>query len=124
MSAWRSFSGLVYASKSCYRFVCFAAIRVFKQIDEVGFVWSLEEIRFIEERNLLAGHLALLLDKFDIAEGFFLQSSRPLEALDVNAARSFALGKGTAFGNTLGTATSTNDFKGIRTTTRVHVGFV
>ncbi|VBB33833.1 unnamed protein product, partial [Acanthocheilonema viteae] len=59
------------------------AIRIFKQIDAVGIVWSLEEIQYIEEKNLLNGYLALLLGNFDIAEEFFLQSSKPREALDM-----------------------------------------
>ncbi|VDM28544.1 unnamed protein product [Toxocara canis] len=59
------------------------AIRVLKQTDEVAMVWALEEVQFIEERNLLAGHLSLIMEQFDIAETHFLRSSRPKEALDM-----------------------------------------
>uniref|UniRef100_A0A9J2PQJ5 Anaphase-promoting complex subunit 4 WD40 domain-containing protein n=1 Tax=Ascaris lumbricoides TaxID=6252 RepID=A0A9J2PQJ5_ASCLU len=59
------------------------AIRVLKQIDDVALVWALEEVQFIEERNLLAGHLALIMEQYDIAEGHFLRSTRPIEALDM-----------------------------------------
>ncbi|VDN01407.1 unnamed protein product [Thelazia callipaeda] len=59
------------------------AIRVFKQIDAVGIVWNLEAIRHVEEKNLLYGHLSLLLENYDLAEKFFLQSSKPTEALDM-----------------------------------------
>uniref|UniRef100_A0A0R3RUL2 WD repeat-containing protein 19 n=1 Tax=Elaeophora elaphi TaxID=1147741 RepID=A0A0R3RUL2_9BILA len=59
------------------------AIRIFKQTDAVGIVWSLEEMQYIEEKTLINGYLALLLGNFDIAEEFFLQSSKPREALDM-----------------------------------------
>ncbi|EJW75119.1 hypothetical protein WUBG_13973 [Wuchereria bancrofti] len=59
------------------------AIRIFKQINAVGIVWSLEEIQYIEEKNLLNGYLALLLGNFDVAEKLFLQSTKPREALDM-----------------------------------------
>uniref|UniRef100_A0A1I7VRZ3 WD repeat-containing protein 19 n=1 Tax=Loa loa TaxID=7209 RepID=A0A1I7VRZ3_LOALO len=59
------------------------AIRIFKQVDAVGVVWSLEEIQYIEEKSLLNGYLALILGSFDVAEEFFLQSSKPREALDM-----------------------------------------
>ncbi|VIO91983.1 WD repeat membrane protein, putative [Brugia malayi] len=59
------------------------AIKIFKQIDAVGIVWSLEEIQYIEEKNLLNGYLALLLGNFDVAEKLFLQSTKPREALDM-----------------------------------------
>lgn len=49
----------------------------------MGIVWSLEEIQYTEEKALLNGYLALLLGNFDKAEEFFLQSSKPREALDV-----------------------------------------
>lgn len=61
----------------------FSAIRIFKQINAVGVIWSLEEMQYIEEKTLLNGYLALLLGDFDAAEEFFLQSSNPREALDV-----------------------------------------
>uniref|UniRef100_A0A915BKF7 WD repeat-containing protein 19 n=1 Tax=Parascaris univalens TaxID=6257 RepID=A0A915BKF7_PARUN len=59
------------------------AIRVLKQIDDVALVWALEEVQFIEERNLLAGHLALIMEQYDIAESHFLRSTKPIEALDM-----------------------------------------
>uniref|UniRef100_A0A915PT37 Anaphase-promoting complex subunit 4-like WD40 domain-containing protein n=1 Tax=Setaria digitata TaxID=48799 RepID=A0A915PT37_9BILA len=59
------------------------AIRIFKQIGAVNIVWSLEEIQYIEEKTLLNGYLAMLLGNFDIAEDFFLKSSKPEEALDM-----------------------------------------
>ncbi|VDK22852.1 unnamed protein product [Anisakis simplex] len=68
---------------SCNSINYHSAIRVMKQIDDVSMVWALEEIQYIEERNLLAGHLALIMEQFDVAESYFLRSTKPTEALDV-----------------------------------------
>ncbi|VDK20136.1 unnamed protein product [Anisakis simplex] len=68
---------------SCNSINYHSAIRVMKQIDDVSMVWALEEIQYIEERNLLAGHLALIMEQFDVAESYFLRSTKPTEALDM-----------------------------------------
>ncbi|GMT20667.1 hypothetical protein PFISCL1PPCAC_11964, partial [Pristionchus fissidentatus] len=59
------------------------ARRVFGLIDDVGTVWSLEDIEAMEERSLRAGHLAVLLGDIDAAEGLFLHSTQPVEALNM-----------------------------------------
>lgn len=59
------------------------AIRVFRHIGDVAMVWSLEEIHHCEDRNLLSGHLAMFIGKFDLAEKLYLESSAPINALDV-----------------------------------------
>ena len=41
----------------------------------------------VEERSLRAGHLAVLLGDFDSAEKLFLESSQPMEALNVGSLR-------------------------------------
>ncbi|VDK67285.1 unnamed protein product, partial [Onchocerca ochengi] len=56
---------------------------VFKQIDAVDIVWSLEEIQDTEETILLNAYLALILGNLDVAEQLFLQSSKPREALNM-----------------------------------------
>ncbi|GMS90421.1 hypothetical protein PENTCL1PPCAC_12596, partial [Pristionchus entomophagus] len=59
------------------------ARRVFGLIDDVGMVWSLEDIELMEERSLRSGHLAVLLGDVDAAESLFLNSSQPIEALNM-----------------------------------------
>lgn len=44
-------------------------------------VLSLEELMYIEDINLLSGHCAVLLEKYEEAKIFFAKSSRPEEAL-------------------------------------------
>uniref|UniRef100_A0A0N5AB45 TPR_REGION domain-containing protein n=1 Tax=Syphacia muris TaxID=451379 RepID=A0A0N5AB45_9BILA len=46
-------------------------------------VWALEKISTIEERKLLFGHIALILRYYDAAEANFLDSSQPVNALNV-----------------------------------------
>ncbi len=46
-------------------------------------VFTLNSIKHIEEKNLLCGHVLVLLSKFDQAQAMFLSSSNPNEALNV-----------------------------------------
>ena len=57
------------------------AIRVSRYIGHAGLVWSLKSIEQIEEWNLLAGHLAMYLQWFDLAEKLYLKSTQPTCAL-------------------------------------------
>ncbi|CAJ0580754.1 unnamed protein product, partial [Mesorhabditis spiculigera] len=59
------------------------AIRVFRHIGEISMVFALEEVNDLEEKVLVSGHLALLIEDFDTAEKNFLLSTQPLEALDM-----------------------------------------
>ncbi len=59
------------------------AIRVFREIGDVGMVWSLQELRGIEDKKLLTGHLALLLGDFSLAQNLYLQSNSPIESLNM-----------------------------------------
>lgn len=59
------------------------AIRVFRKIGDAAIVQSLEEIKYYEDINLLAGHCAVLLNRQDDAKQLFAKSSHPLEALDL-----------------------------------------
>lgn len=38
----------------------------------------------IEDRNLLAGYIAMFLEDFNLAQDLFLASSRPVAALEVS----------------------------------------
>lgn len=57
------------------------AIRIARYIGHSGIVWSLKSIEKIEEWYLLAGHLAMFLQWFDLAEKLYLKSSQPICAL-------------------------------------------
>lgn len=59
------------------------AIEVYRQIQDVGMVWTLESLQGIEDRNLLCGHIAMALGEFDLAQELYLASSSPLEALEM-----------------------------------------
>lgn len=57
------------------------AIRIFRLAGAPDMVFALNSIRHIEERNLICGHILVLLAKFDEAQVMFLASSSPREAL-------------------------------------------
>uniref|UniRef100_A0A0K0DCX6 TPR_REGION domain-containing protein n=1 Tax=Angiostrongylus cantonensis TaxID=6313 RepID=A0A0K0DCX6_ANGCA len=57
------------------------ALRIFRHIGDVSMGLALESIVPIEEKTLLAAHVAMLLGRYDQAEQLFLKTSFPLEAL-------------------------------------------
>lgn len=57
------------------------ALQVYRHIKNVAMVWSLEDIQNVEERKLLAGHVAMYLSLFDLAQEWYLSSSDPSAAL-------------------------------------------
>ncbi|XP_022361796.1 WD repeat-containing protein 19 isoform X2 [Enhydra lutris kenyoni] len=59
------------------------AIRVYRTIGNVGMVMSLEQIKGIEDYNLLAGHLAMFTSDFNLAQDLYLASSCPIAALEM-----------------------------------------
>ncbi|KAG8134871.1 hypothetical protein E2320_007947 [Naja naja] len=59
------------------------AIRVYRTNRNVGMVMSLEQIKGIEEHNLLAGHLAMYTNNFNLAQDLYLASSSPTAALEM-----------------------------------------
>ncbi|XP_043918872.1 WD repeat-containing protein 19 [Protopterus annectens] len=59
------------------------AIRVYRTIGNVGMVMSLEQIKGIEDQNLLAGHLAMFSNDFNQAQDLYLASSCPVAALEM-----------------------------------------
>ncbi|PKU35358.1 wd repeat-containing protein 19 [Limosa lapponica baueri] len=48
-----------------------------------GMVMSLEQIKGIEDHNLLAGHLAMFTSDFNLAQDLYLASSCPIAALEM-----------------------------------------
>ncbi|EGW09992.1 WD repeat-containing protein 19, partial [Cricetulus griseus] len=59
------------------------AIRVSRTIGDVGTVMSLEQIKGIEDYNLLAGHLAMFTNDFNLAQDLYLASNCPVAALEM-----------------------------------------
>jgi WD repeat-containing protein 19 len=53
----------------------------FSKIPDYGMLYYIKSLKEIEEKALLAGHLALCLQEFDLAQELFLSSSQPKEAL-------------------------------------------
>lgn len=60
-----------------------AALRVYKQLQDVATVSSLREIMDVEDRKVLCGYMALFLGEFDRAQSWFLNSSKPTAALEM-----------------------------------------
>ncbi|RWS31867.1 hypothetical protein B4U80_10810 [Leptotrombidium deliense] len=60
------------------------AIKVYKHLNEIGYIKSLQHLKAsCEERNLFAAHIAMYLNRFDHAQQLFLASSQPLQALNM-----------------------------------------
>ncbi|XP_013417652.1 WD repeat-containing protein 19 [Lingula anatina] len=59
------------------------AMRVYRQIGDVGMVMSLQAIKDSEDRNLLAGYIAMFTEDFNRAQDLFLASSNPQAALEM-----------------------------------------
>lgn len=59
------------------------AIKIYRMGGNVGMVMSLMSIQGVEDRNLLAGHLAMFLGDFDQAQDLYLSSSCPHAALEM-----------------------------------------
>ncbi|KAK3876370.1 hypothetical protein Pcinc_018852 [Petrolisthes cinctipes] len=59
------------------------AMRVYRQLGEVGMVWSLQSLKDLEDPLLLMGHLAMFLNQFNLAQDLYLRSSSPVAALEM-----------------------------------------
>ncbi|NXI09469.1 WDR19 protein, partial [Irena cyanogastra] len=59
------------------------AIRVYRTSGNAGMVMSLEQVKGIEDHNLLAGHLAMFIGDFNLAQDLYLASSCPIAALEM-----------------------------------------
>lgn len=46
-------------------------------------VWAIQKLENVHEFTFLCGHVCALLGKYDEAEKYFLQSSEPVEALNL-----------------------------------------
>ncbi|NXA13229.1 WDR19 protein, partial [Sapayoa aenigma] len=71
-------------AKAClYHMEVDFAIRVYRTSGNAGMVMSLEQIKGIEDHNLLAGHLAMFTNDFNLAQDLYLASSCPIAALEM-----------------------------------------
>lgn len=59
------------------------AIRVYKVLDDVSMVWSLERLLDVEDCKLLCGYVMMFLGDFEGAQNWFLKSSYPVAALEM-----------------------------------------
>ncbi|XP_066488488.1 WD repeat-containing protein 19 isoform X1 [Tiliqua scincoides] len=59
------------------------AIRVYRTIRNVGMVMSIEQVKNIEDHSLLAGHLAMFTNDYNLAQDLYLASSCPAAALEM-----------------------------------------
>ncbi|CCW70847.1 unnamed protein product [Phytomonas sp. Hart1] len=59
------------------------AIRIYRQLSQPSLVLYLEKIKHIQEKNLLIGHISMIMGSFDDAQKSFLHSSQPLRALEM-----------------------------------------
>ncbi|KAK3101973.1 hypothetical protein FSP39_007745 [Pinctada imbricata] len=59
------------------------AIRVYREIADVGMVASLQQVKNIEDKNLLSGYVAMYIGEFNLAQDLFLASGRPIAALEM-----------------------------------------
>ncbi|KAF5223304.1 putative intraflagellar transport protein F6 [Trypanosoma cruzi] len=59
------------------------AIRLYRQLSQPSLVLCLENIKHINEKNLLIGHISMIMGFFKDAQSFFLRSSQPLCALQM-----------------------------------------
>ena len=49
------------------------ATRVYRHIRNISMVWSLQEIKDIEDKKLLSGHIAMIMGDFSLAQELYLQ---------------------------------------------------
>ncbi|KEG13410.1 putative WD40 repeat protein [Trypanosoma grayi] len=59
------------------------AIRLYRQLSQPSLVMCLENIRHLNEKNLLIGHISMIMGFFKDAQTFYLRSSQPLCALQM-----------------------------------------
>ena len=59
------------------------ATRVYRQLGDAGMVMALRKLEGLEDAHLLSGHLALIFNDHAGAQAHFLQSTRPLAALEM-----------------------------------------
>lgn len=59
------------------------AIKCFRELKDVSMVYALQDIQHIEDKFLVAGYLFMFAGEFQKAQMLFLNSSRPITALEM-----------------------------------------
>ena len=59
------------------------AVSVYQRLGDASMVFALQEIKYIEDMNMLCGFCALLLQRAEEAKTFFAKSANPQEALEL-----------------------------------------
>jgi WD repeat-containing protein 19 len=59
------------------------AMLVYRELSDAGMVIALEDMVDIEDKNLLAGHIAVLFSDYALAQDLLRTSSYPLAALEM-----------------------------------------
>lgn len=72
-----------FGKKAIYHLDIELAMRVYRKMGDVAMVQSLESIQDTEDKNLLAGYVAMFLDDYNTAQDLFLGSTYPLAALEM-----------------------------------------
>eukprot|EP00053_Salpingoeca_punica_P013406 m.121269 g.121269 ORF g.121269 m.121269 type:complete len:1367 (-) comp16199_c0_seq2:1475-5575(-) len=60
------------------------ALQSYRALGNASMVNTLSQLKTVEDKSLLAGHVALLLGDQDLAQTMFLKSSAPIEALNMH----------------------------------------
>ncbi|CAB4023346.1 WD repeat-containing 19-like, partial [Paramuricea clavata] len=59
------------------------AIKVFRKMEDVAMVLSLDEIQDVEDKNLLSGYIAMFMENYNLAQELFMASTNPSAALEM-----------------------------------------
>eukprot|EP00743_Colponemidia_sp_Colp-15_P004281 GILK01004618.1.p1 GENE.GILK01004618.1~~GILK01004618.1.p1 ORF type:complete len:1398 (-),score=319.35 GILK01004618.1:169-4362(-) len=59
------------------------SMKVYRKLGDIAMVMALEQMIQIDDKNLLLGYVAAMLQDFDAAQEFFLLSSKPIAALEL-----------------------------------------
>jgi WD repeat-containing protein 19 len=59
------------------------ALGAYRKLNDVPMAMALQGLKEIEERNLLAGHISMLIGEYAAAEQLFVASSQPVRALEM-----------------------------------------
>lgn len=59
------------------------SLKAYQMGKNLAMVLTLEPLMHENEKDLLIGHIAMILGKYDLAQEYYLKSSEPLNALDM-----------------------------------------
>ena len=59
------------------------SMKAYQMGKNLAMVLTIQSLLHENEKNLLIGHVAMMLGKYDLAQEFYIKSSEPLNALDM-----------------------------------------